>query len=375
VDGILSHAIEVTEQVHARRQLEESEERFRALADNIPNLAWMSDANGWIFWYNKRWYEYTGTTPEQMEGWGWQSVHDPNTLPAVMEAWKESIATGKPFNMVFPLKGADGTSRPFLTRVIPIRNQEGEIVKWFGTNTDVSEVENKNKELLKINADLDNFIYTASHDLKAPVANIEGLLHSMVETISEENKSNEEFSTILGLIEKSISRFKATILDLTEVSKAQKLPGEDIEEIPCAEIINNVQLTIPDQIKQANAEINIDVSECGSIKFSRKNLQSIVYNLISNAIKYRDPERPLKINVWTKKENNYIVLTVQDNGLGISETNKPKLFTMFKRFHDHVEGTGIGLYIVKRIIDNAGGKIEVESQLKEGSTFKIYFPN
>ena len=97
----------------------------------------MANPDGWIFWYNSRWYEYTGTTPEQMEGWGWQSVHDPATLPLVMENWKHSINTGEPFEMTFPLRGADGRFRAFLTRVIPVRDS-GNITRWFGTNTDVA---------------------------------------------------------------------------------------------------------------------------------------------------------------------------------------------------------------------------------------------
>jgi PAS domain S-box-containing protein len=96
--------------------LHESEEQFSLLADSIPNLAWWANSDGYITWYNSRWYEYTGTTPEQMEGCGWQSVHDPTLLPKVLEKWNESIATGQSFEMDFPLRGADGVFRSFLTR-------------------------------------------------------------------------------------------------------------------------------------------------------------------------------------------------------------------------------------------------------------------
>jgi two-component system CheB/CheR fusion protein len=115
-----------------------SEEQFRTLADSIPNLAWWANSDGYITWYNQRWYEYTGTTPEQMEGWGWQSVHDPKVLPKVLERWKASIATGQPFDMEFPLLGADGVFRSFLTRVQPVKDSAGQVLRWFGTNTDIS---------------------------------------------------------------------------------------------------------------------------------------------------------------------------------------------------------------------------------------------
>ena len=131
--------IDITARKQAEEALRESEHRFRTMANAIPQLAWIAKADGYIYWYNQRWYEYTGTTPEQMEGWGWQSVHDPQELPKVLEQWRVSIATGAPFNMIFPLRGADGDFRPFLTRVMPLKDEQGHVQNWFGTNTDVTE--------------------------------------------------------------------------------------------------------------------------------------------------------------------------------------------------------------------------------------------
>jgi PAS domain S-box-containing protein len=132
----------------AQEAVRQSEAQFRTLANAIPQLCWMANADGWIVWYNQRWYEYTGTTPEQMEGWGWQSVHDPEVLPKVLERWEGSIASGEPFDMVFPLRGADGVFRPFLTRVMPVRDRDGKVVRWFGTNTDITE-QRKTEEALR----------------------------------------------------------------------------------------------------------------------------------------------------------------------------------------------------------------------------------
>jgi PAS domain S-box-containing protein len=115
---------DITERKRAGEKLRESEEHFQSMANSIPQLAWMAEADGSIFWYNQRWHEYTGTTLEQMEGWGWQSVHDPEELPKVLERWNQSIATGTPFDMEFPLRGADGLSRMFLTRVMPAKDPQ-----------------------------------------------------------------------------------------------------------------------------------------------------------------------------------------------------------------------------------------------------------
>lgn len=235
------------------------------------------------------------------------------------------------------------------------------------------ELKHRNKELLKTNNDLDNFIYTASHDLRSPVTNIEGLLHTLKVTL----KSNEadkltEADHILELIDKSIHKFKRTILDLTEISKVQRTDEEDVHQINCLEIIEDVLFSIQDKVTESAAHISIDTSACNHLIFSTKNFKSIVYNLLSNAIKYRNPDRALEINICTKKIGESILFSIQDNGLGISPVHLPKLFSMFKRFHTHVDGTGIGLYIIKRIIDNAGGTIEVQSELNKGTTFNVY---
>jgi len=116
-----------------------SDSHFRLLADNIPTPCWMADRDGYIFWYNRRWFDYTGTSAFEMEGWGWQSVHDPAELPKVLERWRASIATGQPFEMVFPLRAADASFRPFLTRVSPHFDASGRVTGWFGVNTDISE--------------------------------------------------------------------------------------------------------------------------------------------------------------------------------------------------------------------------------------------
>ena len=145
------------------RQLQESERRLQTFVDRLPALAWVADAKGWIYWYNRRWYDYTGTTPEQMEGWGWQSVHDPSTLAAVLERWTASITTGEPFDMVFPLKGKDGEFRPFLTRVEPMRDEAGLITQWFGTNIEVDALQKTQLALEKSEAGL-NQVMNATTD-------------------------------------------------------------------------------------------------------------------------------------------------------------------------------------------------------------------
>ncbi|HEY8399910.1 MAG TPA: HAMP domain-containing sensor histidine kinase, partial [Cytophagaceae bacterium] len=229
-------------------------------------------------------------------------------------------------------------------------------------------------ELKRINNDLDNFIYTASHDLKSPISNLEGLFYGLYEELEEQTKNNENIKTFKELIDVSIKRFQTTILELTEIAKVQKELVDYAEEVDLKELIEDVKISITDQINKTDAQIIVTLNNCDKIRFIRKNLKSIFYNLISNGIKYKSPDRTPIIKIsCTNRENNYI-LTFEDNGLGLKEENMSKLFTMFKRFHDHVEGSGIGLYIIKRIIENAGGKIEVKSEEHVGTCFRIFIP-
>ena len=138
--GLLAAIRDVTARKRAEDALLAREESFLVMANAIIQLAWIARPDGHIIWYNERWYNYTGTTPEQMEGWGWQSVHHPAELQKVLHRWKNCIATAEPFEMTFPLRGADGNFRQFLTRAIPLKNEKGQVVQWFGTNTDVDEI-------------------------------------------------------------------------------------------------------------------------------------------------------------------------------------------------------------------------------------------
>ncbi len=136
---VVGSAVDVSERKQIADELTESKRQFSELCDSMPQLLWMANPDGWIFWYNRRWYEYTGTSPEQMAGWGWQSVHDPNELPKVLEKWQTCIRTGEPFEMVFPLRRHDGVFRSFLTLGLPMKDTAGKVVRWFGTNADITE--------------------------------------------------------------------------------------------------------------------------------------------------------------------------------------------------------------------------------------------
>jgi signal transduction histidine kinase len=238
-----------------------------------------------------------------------------------------------------------------------------------------NELSIANEQLVRTNVDLDNFIYTASHDLKSPISNIEGLLYLLQEELPPSVTQVENVGPTLTRMLDSVERFKRTINHLTEVSKLQKEHTPTTASVNLAAVIEDVRQDLVPLLQAAGAKLVIDVPDLPAIHFSEKNLRSIVYNLLSNAVKYRHLDRTPHIDVRAHVRPGYTVLEVHDNGLGLSSAQLPRLFTMFQRFHDHVEGTGIGLYMVKRMVENAGGRIEVHSQLGAGTTFFVFLPH
>ncbi len=234
----------------------------------------------------------------------------------------------------------------------------------------LQDLERINNSLKRANADLDNFVYTASHDLKAPIANIEGLVQVLQKRLGDTALEHEKIFSMLKL---SIDKFQNTIRDLSQVTRLQNSSLDEKAEVDVKEVIEEVQVLLKELIESSDSSIHVDC-RCKEVYFSKSNFRSIVYNLLNNALKYRSPLRKPQINISTYMEDGCCVLVVQDNGLGIEPKQKNKIFSIFKRLHDHVEGSGLGLFIVKRIVDNSGGRIEVESEPGTGSTFRVYLP-
>jgi PAS domain S-box-containing protein len=230
-----------------------------------------------------------------------------------------------------------------------------------------------NERLRRTNADLDTFVYTASHDLKAPITNIEGLVDAL-RTHLPAAQPTSLVPQLLAMMQEAVERFQATIGQLTDVSRLHHLLDQEAEVVDLEDLVEGVRLDLAPLFEVAGTQLAIDLAACPTVHFLAKNLRSILYNLLSNAVKYRAPGRPSVVQLRCTCTASHIQLAVQDNGLGLSEQQQARLFVLFKRLHDHVEGSGVGLYMVKRIVENAGGTITVQSQLGVGSTFNISLP-
>jgi two-component system CheB/CheR fusion protein len=369
VDGILVHAVDVTESVLARRRAEESEERFRTLADNMSQFAWMADETGSIFWYNQRWYDYTGTTLDEMYGWGWRMVHHPDHVERVVAKISACFQSGEIWEDTFPLRGKDGEYRWFLSRAVPIRDATGKVMRWFGTNTDVTE--RRNLELQK-----DDFIAIASHELKTPVTSLKASAQLLARRFRA--AGDERSAELLGKMDNQLNKLTKIIGDLLDDTKIErgKLVLQQSEfdygEL-VRETIEEVQRTAP------RHEIACDPLPAMTLHGDRARLGQVLTNLLNNAIKY-SPQAD-RDEVTAALADGQIVTRVRDFGIGIPEDKQAKVFDRFFRVsgpegeeHQAYPGLGLGLYISADIVGHHHGRIWVESAPGGGSTFAFSLP-
>ncbi len=229
-------------------------------------------------------------------------------------------------------------------------------------------LDNSNKSLLRINADLNNFVFGASHDLNAPIVNIEMLLKILNDKLDSKDPEVLELS---GMMNKAVITFKSIISDLANVGSIESEHEDDhLESFPI--LFGEIKEIISEKIKSSKAIFHTDFQK-KEVRFARKNLRSVMLNVITNALKYSAPDRTPKINLKTEEKDGFIVLTISDNGIGIAKDEMENVFTKYKRANTATEGTGIGLYLIRKIINASGGKIEVECQEGKGCAFSIYF--
>ena len=385
VTGIRGTIIEVRDIT----QEKQAEEQFRLMANSIPQLAWMANPDGWIFWYNQRWYDYTGTTLEQMQGWGWQSVHDQSELPKVIAQWQHSINTGEPFDMEFPLRGADGVFRWFLTRTKPMKDAQEKVVLWFGTNTDVSEqrklVQERAAALLieraareeaeKANRVRDEFLAVLSHELRSPLNPILG----WTKLLKNGRLNPQKTTQALDIIERNAQLQVDLIADLLDISSI--LQGKLSLNVSVVNLSDTIAAAIENVHLAAQAKA---IEICSAIDFTlgqvmgdAVRLQQVVWNLLSNAVKFTPPDGRVEVRLTCIGTDAQI--TVSDTGKGIESDFLPYIFEYFRQEDASTTrrfgGLGLGLAIARQIVELHGGTIAVESAgVGQGATFTVQIP-
>jgi PAS domain S-box-containing protein len=362
IAGVILVFRDQTAERSAQDALRRSEQRLRALADSMPQLAWTAQPDGFTAWYNRRWYEYTGTTPAQMEGWGWQVVHDPATLPLVLEKWKDSIATGTSFEMEFPLRGADGTFRRFLTRVSPVKDEDGKVLQWFGTNTDVTELVEAQDALREAARRKDDFLAVLSHELRNPLAPIRNSIY----ILDRAEPAGEQARRAKHVLNRQIThlvRLVDDLLDMTRITRGMvELRRADLD------LGGLVRLTAEDYralMEERGINFTVEVPPAPTLVHGDETrLAQVIGNLLQNAAKFTAAGG----SVWVSMIDggDTAELRVRDSGVGIQPEVLEHIFEPFTQAKQTLArtggGLGLGLALVKGLVELHGGRVDVRSE-------------
>jgi len=379
VQGMVVGASKVARDITDRKRMEaalvESEERFRTMADNIAQFAWMADAQGSIFWYNQRWFDYTGTTLEEMLGEDRAKVHHPDHRDRVAAHYWRCLNAGEVWEDLFPLRGADGEYRWFLSRAVPIRDETGKVLRWFGTNTDVTELREAQEALRQADARKDDFLATLAHELRNPLAPVRSALEIMQRAAGDPALLEQARVTI----DRQMSHFERLVDDLLDVSRItrDKLVLR-MQRIDLGSILNQAVEACRPLVDQMRHELKVSLPEQPlEVEADSVRLAQVLSNLLNNACKYT--ERGGHIQLSARAEAEQAVISVKDDGQGIAPDLLPSIFEMFTQLVRPVEpshgGLGIGLSLVKRLVEMHGGTVEALSAgTGKGSEFIVRLP-
>ncbi|MEB8328893.1 PAS domain S-box protein [Flavobacteriaceae bacterium KMM 6897] len=400
---------DITDDKINQQSLFESEQKFRLLADSMPQQIWISDPEGTINYFNQAVFEYTGLNLDEILEKGWLDLVHPDDRDKNLRLWTESVKTGKDFLLEHRYRRHDGSYHWILSKAIPQRDEGGKIQRWVGASTDIQEqkmfsnkLENEVKErtrmlkesndkledsideLQKMNVELQSFAYVSSHDLQEPLRKIQTFISRILE------KENDSLSDLgknyFGRIEESANRMQNLIKDLLAYSRTNT-SGKEFKTVNLSDIIEEAQIDLKEKLAEKSGQIVIgDMCEVSIIPFQFVQLMS---NLISNSIKFSISGVPPIIKITSTEvkgeefENldllpnkKYYHITFSDNGIGFASQYKDKIFEVFQRLHgkNDYEGTGIGLAIVKKIVLNHNGVIKANGKPKKGVIFDIFIP-
>lgn len=359
------------------KKLVESENRFKQLADSVPQLIWVTNSKGEIDYYNQRWIDYTGVDKDINSKW--EDVVYLDDIERSSVAWATSLKLGTPFEVEYRLKSkVTQTYRWFTTRAVPIKDESGHILRWFGTCTDIHELKTTQEQLADALSSRDRFLSLASHELRTPLTALR--LQSNLLAFGLKNDDSRILSKVglqnmASLTDRQVTRLAKLVDDLLDISRI-KLNKFTLspEQVNATEIIFECLARLESSYQEAKAPLPILKSEVPITGFwDRLRIEQVIQNLLANALRY-GRKNPVYIDL--SLEENNIKITIEDQGIGISEDDKNKIFDLYYRgVGDEEEtGLGLGLYIAKEIVEAHKGKISVQSELGKGSTFFVQLP-
>lgn len=367
--------------VNIEKNLQLSNQRFnlavKASKDVIWDMNFLEDTIKWDASQD----EVFGNKLNNMQSdheWFFNHIH-PQDREKVRSKFYDCLNLHQPYwEDEYRFQSSWGSYKFVVNRACIVYNKKKQPIRMIGVMQDVSiykdllsEQIELSRELSLSNKDLQQFGYIVSHNLRGYIARIKGLVNVL--DIENESGLPEDTKTVMNHLYHTAESLDQTIVDLVEILQVRSNFNEHKETVSFSEALDQVKESLQEQINSSNTEIIDLFGEAPQITTVKSYLVSIIFNLISNAIKYRSPKRPLKIKLSTRMKKGDIVLEISDNGTGIDlERHKDKVFGLYKRFHPYVEGKGLGLFLVKNQVESLGGRIEIESKVDEGTTFCIY---
>jgi PAS domain S-box-containing protein len=402
--------------------LQQSEERFRLIAESLPQFVWVSRPDGRLEFCNRRWLEYTGQSPEKSLGYGWSSPLHPDDRENYEKLWKHALSSGEPMTTEARFQKPSGESRWFLVRVVPLRDRAGQIERWLGTAGDIHDQKQANEvleahvrertvelqraisellsesaerektasqlqltaeELRRSNEELEKFAYVASHDLQEPLRKIQAFGDRL--KVKCRDQLDEQGREYIDRMHASAARMRRLIDDLLAFSRVSTRPLP-ASEVDLNEVAQEVESDLEDAILRSQAAV--EIGPLPIVRADPLQMRQLIQNLLTNALKFHKPgDRPhVTIRAVTlpgmpddppeSKPRPAVRIDVTDRGIGFENEFRERIFEVFQRLHgrNEYEGTGIGLAVVRKIAERHGGFVTADGVPGEGATFSVVLP-
>ena len=377
-DGEAVAVVGVSQDLEELKEIEgalrRSEEQFQAFANSVPELCWMAHGDGNVFWRNERWYEYTGSKPEEMEGLGGQSVHDAKILPSILERWKASIESGDTFEMEFPLRGADGIFRWFLTRIRPVRDQAGKITRWYGTATNIDEQRQLLESLSEARDDLERRVHERTVELHIATESLRDLSARLLRMRDDEQRRlarelHDSVGQLLAAISMNNAVVAAEAARLTPSTAKCVAENAGLVDEVSREIRTISHLLHPPLLdeaglasalrwytegfaKRSRIEVNLEIpSDMGRMPNDAEiAMFRVVQECLTNIHRHSESATA---TIRIQCQANRVLLEVQDRGKGIAKEKLEK-FTRTGRI-------GVGFGGMRERLRQLGGSLEIQS--------------
>ena len=356
-------------------ELRESESQFRSLANSIPQLAWMANPDGSVFWFNQRCYDYTGKTLEEMKGWGWKKIHHPDHVDRVVKGIQHCWSVGVPWEDTFPLRGQDGDYRWFLSRALPIRDANDRIVRWFGTNTDITERKQAEDALVKSErlAAMGRLAGMIAHEVNNP---LEAIFNAFY-LLREHPSLDEEARYYSRLAEQELNR----LAHITRQTLSFYRESQQPTAVSLSEILDNVLELQSRRLQLNGIAVDKRYRTSGTIQGFSVELKQVFLNIIGNAVQAMPEGGRLRVQLVasTARRNGRagMRVSVYDTGQGIRAEHAKRIFEPFFSTKE-MKGTGLGLWISRGIIQKYDGSIRFRSMSfrdRHVTCFSVFIPS